>query len=84
MVTTPGSRVQLSKRDPGRPWLRWLDIVDYLELRTVSELEPEDLLIAAGHDVGALQAAAVQRLEGIETTTVSNVGTVSRVGFVTV
>lgn len=84
VVTTPGSRVQLSKRDPGQPWLRWLDIADYLYLPTVSELTAEDLLIAAGHDVGSLQAAAVQRLEGIETGTVSNVGTVSRVGFVTV
>ena len=66
-ITKPDSRVQLSKRDPGRPWLRWLDIVDYLELRTVSELEPEDLLIAAGHDVASLQVAAVQHLEGVET-----------------
>lgn len=84
VVTTPGSRVQLSKRDPGQPWLRWLDIVDYLELRTVSELEPEDLLIAAGHDVGALQAAAVQRLEGIETTTATTTDPTTRVGFATV
>ena len=67
VVTKPDSRVQLSKRDPGRPWLRWLDIADYLELRTVSELEPEDLLIAAGHDVASLQVAAVQQLEGVET-----------------
>lgn len=84
VVTTPGSRVQLSKRDPGQPWLRWLDIVDYLELRTVSELEPEDLLIAAGHDVASLQVAAVQRLEGSETGTISNVGTATRAGFATV
>lgn len=66
-VVVTDSRVQLSKRDPGRPWLRWLDIVDYLELRTVSELGPEDLLIAAGHDLASLQVAAVQRLEGAET-----------------
>ena len=62
-ITKPGSRAQLSKRDPGRPWLRWLDIADHLELRTVSELGPEDLLIAAGHDVASLQLAAVQQLE---------------------
>ena len=79
VVTTPGSGiVQLSKRDPGRPWLRWLDIADYLELPTVSELGPEDLLVAYGHDLASLQVAAVQRLEGIET------GTISRVGFATV
>lgn len=83
-ITKPGSRAQLSKRDPGQPWLRWLDIVDHLELRTASELGPEDLLIAAGHDVASLQVAAAQLLagEGSETGTVS--GTVSRVGFATV
>lgn len=79
VVTKPGSStVQLSKRDPGRPWLRWLDIADYLYLPTVSELGPEDLLVAYGHDLASLQVAAVQRLEGIET------GTISRVGFATV
>ncbi len=77
VVTTPGSGiVQLSKRDPGRPWLRWFDIADYLDLPTVSELGPEDLLVAYGHDLASLQVAAVQRLEGIETGTVSNVGKV--------
>lgn len=64
-ITAPGSVtrfVQLSKRDPERPWARWFELVDYLGLPTVAELEPAELLIAYGHDVAGLQAAAVQRL----------------------